>query len=248
MRTGGGQQIGTAEGPTVLAALTVPPARQRAGRLQVAVGEHDGAGSRVSLDPHVVQREHVRPVEVRRHAAVALRLHLCAENPGRLVQALQLQVLAGVDRHDGAESTRRGQRRAEDAERLVRGVVRVLAAAERTAIDGDCEELQILAVQHEVGRLAGGQCALKAERRVDRRRGLATRSARRRLIELDHQRHAFHGVRRRRVVRAADLLERAASLGGGAAAVEVIRGAKRGACRGDGEQPTHFWARDYDTI
>jgi hypothetical protein len=137
-------------GPTAVAEIPVghPIAVGQQDRIALPVG-HDGGGE---------HRLHVGPVEVVGDAAEPFRLALGAVHAAGTVQTFERRVRIGLDH--GVDADHRLVRQVEQGEGDV--VAPVLVAAERHTVDGDGNEFQADAVQHQ--RQVGGGPAGTADR------------------------------------------------------------------------------------
>ena len=115
---------------------------------QVAVREQHRATAAVSLDPDPVASHDVRAVREVGDAAEALGFTLGAEHVRAAVEAAELGVLLRLDPHLGAQLETLGQ--AAEAQLLV--LQPVGAGAEGAAVEPDAQQLEVLAVQGQLGR------------------------------------------------------------------------------------------------
>ncbi len=120
---------------------------ERAALLQVAVGEQDGRCVRVGVDAHRVGGEHVGAVEEVGDAAEALRLALARVDVVAAIDALQR--LVGIRVDEGGDLEREGLgRRLRQRQRGIGELV--VLFAERSAVERDVGELELLAVEPEL--------------------------------------------------------------------------------------------------
>ena len=142
-----GEQI-TGLGKRIAPLGEMPPAGQRAGLDQIAVGQQMGIGG-LRLDAHREARQHVGPVQIPGDLAKALGLALGAEPSAGHVEAVERRVRLRIDldlrlQHEGG---------GHDGNRQTFVIDRIVGRRERAPVDRHADRFEPLAVEPQRPRV-----------------------------------------------------------------------------------------------